>query len=348
MSRNPITLALTLALAVVAMTAPAMAGEVITGAGASFPFPVYSQWAAEYGKVSGMQLNYQSIGSGGGIKAIRDRTVDFGASDAPLTVKELEAAGLVQFPLIIGGVVPVVNVPGIEAGKLRLTGAQLADIFLGKIAKWNDPALAGENPGLKLPPLDITVVRRADGSGTTFIFTNYLAAVSPEWKGKVGAGKEVQWPAGVGGKGNEGVAALVKQTKGSIGFVEYAYALQNKMAVTPLRNKAGNYVAPTDKTFSAAAANADWKNAPGFHMILVDQPGAESWPITGPSFILLPREIASAAKARAMLDFFDWCYRKGGESALRLDYVPIPESLTLMIEDSWKAAVTSGGKKVWP
>ncbi len=344
MSSRSVTLAIILTAAAV----PALASEAITGAGASFPFPVYSKWAAEYRKVSGVDLNYQSIGSGGGIRAIRDGTVDFGASDVPLKKDELDAAGLVQFPLILGGVVAVVNVPGVEAGKLRFTGELLAGIYLGRITMWDDASLAAANPGVRLPPLDITVVRRADGSGTTFIWTSYLAAVSPEWKGKVGVGKEVQWPAGVGGKGNEGVAALVKQTRGAIGYVECAYALQNRMAFTRLQNKAGNFVSPTDKTFSAAAADADWKNAPGFHMILVDQPGAGSWPVTGPSFILIPRQIADAAKARTMLAFFDWCYRKGGELALALDYVPIPESVYRMVEEAWKTSVTSGGKPIWP
>jgi phosphate transport system substrate-binding protein len=346
--RGTPALALAAVLALAGTALPALAGEVITGAGASFPFPVYSKWAAEYRKVSGMDLNYQSIGSGGGIRAIKDKTVDFGASDVPLKKEELAAAGLVQFPLVMGGVVAVVNVPGVKAGELRLTGPQLADIYLGRMAKWNDASLAAGNPGVKLPDLDIIVVRRADGSGTTYIFTNYLAAVSPEWKSSVGAGKEVQWPAGVGGKGNEGVAAMVKQTDGAIGYVEYAYALQNRMACTRLRNKAGNFVSPTDKSFSAAAAGADWKNAPGYHVILVDQPGEQSWPITGPSFILIPREIASASRARAMLGFFDWCYRKGGEIALQLDYVPIPPGLYSMIEETWKGAVTSGGRPVWP
>jgi phosphate transport system substrate-binding protein len=329
-------------------TAPALAETTINGAGATFPYPVYGQWAWLYNKDTGVKLNYQSIGSGGGIKQIKAKTVEFGASDAPLTAAELDEAGLLQFPMIMGGVVPVINVPGIAAGQLKLSGSTLAEIFLGKIGKWNDAAIAKENPGLTLPDTAITVVYRADGSGTTWIFTNYLSKVSQFWKDSVGNDKSVKWPSGVGGKGNEGVAAYVQRIKGSIGYVEYAYALQNKLTYSQLQNRAGAYVSPTSESFQAAAANADWANAKGFYLVLTDQPGKDSWPITGASFILVYKEQADAAKAKAVLSFFDWCYRNGGSTAEKLDYVPIPEKVIKLVEKVWAEQIKTAGKPVWP
>ena len=326
----------------------AFASTTINGAGATFPYPVYGQWAWLYNKDTGVKLNYQSIGSGGGIRQIKAKTVDFGASDAPLKAEELNEAGLLQFPMIMGGVVPVVNVPGIVAGQLKLSGSTLADIFLGKITKWSDAAIAKENPGVALPDSAITVVYRADGSGTTWIFTNYLSKVSGTWKDSVGNAKSVKWPNGVGGKGNEGVAAYVQRIKGSIGYVEYAYALQNKLAYSLLQNRDGNYVAPTSTTFQAAAANADWEKAEGFYLVLTDQPGAESWPITGASFILVYKEQANAETAKEVLKFFDWCYRNGGKTAEKLDYVPMPEKVVSLVEKVWKEQIKAAGKPVWP
>jgi phosphate transport system substrate-binding protein len=328
-------------------TRPAAAEGLINGAGATFPYPIYAQWADTYKKLVGVGLNYQSIGSGGGIAQIKAKTVDFGASDAPLKKAELDQAGLVQFPMIMGGVVPVVNVPGVDKGALKLSGALLADIFLGKVTNWNDPALAALNPGLKLPDLAITVVHRADGSGTTWIFTNYLDKVSPDWYAKVGCNNEVAWPAGIGGKGNEGVSAYVTRVKGSIGYVEYAYALQNQMAYTLMQNLAGQFVAPTAESFQAAAANADWAGSPGFYVVLTAQPGAASWPITGASFILLHKEQPDAARARQLLEFFAWCFKNGGEAARKLDYVPMPETVVKLVERTWASDIASNGAAVW-
>ena len=322
--------------------------KMLNGAGATFPYPVYSQWANEYNALTGLKLNYQSIGSGGGIAQIKAKTVDFGASDAPMKPEELAAAGLIQFPMVIGGVVPVVHLEGIKPGQLHLTPSLLADIFLGKVAKWNDPSLKKANPKLKLPNQAITVVHRADGSGTTWIFTNYLDKVSKEWHEKVGTDKAVSWPTGVGGKGNEGVAAYVQQVAGSIGYVEFAYALQNNMNHALLQNKEGKFVAPTIKSFQAAAAGADWKNAPGYYLVLTDQAGQESWPITGASFILIYKEQAQASRAKTMLSFFDWCFRQGTATAEKLAYVPIPSSVIVLVESTWKTEVQSGGKPVWP
>jgi phosphate transport system substrate-binding protein len=322
----------------------------ITGAGATFPYPVYAKWAEAYSQKTGVRVNYQSIGSGGGIKQIRARTVDFGASDAPLTLEELERDGLVQFPMVMGGVVPVVNVDGVAPGKMRLTGALIADIYLGKIGKWNDPRVAELNRDLKLPSHAITVVHRSDGSGTTFIFTNYLSKVSPEWKEKVGNSTSVSWPAptGTGGKGNEGVASFVQRIRGAIGYVEYAYAKQNKMAYVLLQNREGSFVAPNDRSFKAAAAGADWKNAPGFHEILTDEPGRASWPITGATFILMHRSQADPAKAKEMLNFFDWAYRHGGGMALELDYIPMPEDVVKLVQSVWRSQIKDrAGKALW-
>jgi phosphate transport system substrate-binding protein len=327
----------------------ALAGDTITGAGATFPYPVYSKWASDYNAQTGVKLNYQSIGSGGGIKQIKAGTVDFGASDAPLQPNDLKAAGLVQFPMIMGGVVPVVNIEGIGPGQLKLTPATLAGIYLGRITKWDDKALKADNPGLNLPGKAITVVERADGSGTTWIFTNYLAKVSPEWKEKVGNDKSVSWPVGVGGKGNEGVAAFVNKVDGSIGYVEYAYALQNKMAGVLLKNREGNFVAPTAETFQAAAAGADWTHAEGYYLVLTDQPGKASWPITGASFILMHARQQDPAQAKAVLKFFDWAYANGVQSALALDYVPMPDSVAAMVRQTWADALAGAkGDKVWP
>jgi phosphate transport system substrate-binding protein len=321
--------------------------QVINGAGATFPYPVYSQWAYKYHQITGVKLNYQSIGSGGGIRQIKAKTVDFGASDAPLKPGELEASGLIQFPLILGGVVPVVHLQGVAAGELKLDAELLSDLFLGKITRWNDPAIQALNPDVKLPNKEITVVHRSDGSGTTWIFTHYLAAVSPEWEQKVGAGKAVSWPVGIGGKGNEGVSSYVQRVDGGIGYVEFAYALQNNLTYVLLKNRAGKFVAPTKDNFMAAAANADWKNAPGFYLVLVDQPGENSWPITGASFIILHKEQKDEKTARTMLEFFDWCYKHGGEIALQLDYVPIPDNVVEIVENLWMTDLRANGKAVW-
>ena len=320
----------------------------ISGAGATFPYPVYAKWAATYAKKTGVKMNYQSIGSGGGIKQIKAKTVDFGASDAPLKPEELDKAGLMQFPMVMGGVVPVVNVPGIKPGELKLTGDVFADIYLGKIKKWDDSKIKALNKGLKLPSKAITVVHRSDGSGTTWIFTNYLSKVSAEWKKKVGNNKAVAWPVGVGGKGNEGVASYVKRIKGSIGYVEYAYALQNKMAYAQLKNKSGNFVSPTSASFQAAAANADWKNAPGFYMVLTDQPGKASWPITGATFILVYKKQAKPANGKAVLEYFSWAYKNGGKMAESLDYVPMPKTVVKLVQDTWTKEIKDGSNKsIW-
>lgn len=337
------------AAACIAVTATASAAE-ITGAGATFPYPVYAKWAAAYKDKTGTSMNYQSIGSGGGIKQIKANTVDFGASDMPLEPKDLDAAGLIQWPMIMGGVVPVVNVPGIGPGQLKLSGEVLAGIYLGKITKWNDPAIAKLNPDLKLPDTAIAVVHRSDGSGTTFLFTSFLTASSGEWKTQVGASTAVEWPVGLGGKGNEGVANFSGTTPGAIGYVEYAYALQNKLAYTQLQNKDGVFVEPTAKAFESAAANADWAHAPGFFLVLVNQPGKDSWPITGASFILLHKQQAHPQQGAEVLKFFDWAYRNGGQAAEALDYVPIPMNVVQLVEDVWSKDVKSSddGKPLWP
>jgi len=320
----------------------------ITGAGATFPYPVYSKWAHDYNKATGVRLNYQSIGSGGGIKQIKAKTVDFGASDAPMKPKYLKKFGLMQWPMIMGGVVPVVHVKGIAAGQLKLSADNIADIYLGNIRSWNDRKIQANNPGLSLPAQGITVVHRADGSGTTWIFTNYLNKVSSNWKDKVGNAKSVQWPVGLGGKGNEGVAAYVKRIDGSIGYVEYAYALQNKMASVLLQNHSGNYVAPTAANFQAAAAGADWVHADGYYMVLTDQPGANSWPITGASFILMYKSQDNAAQARQVLKFFEYSFKNGSQAAMNLDYVPMPEAVVRMVEHTWSSVLKdASGKAVW-
>jgi phosphate transport system substrate-binding protein len=329
-----------------ALLASAAAAE-ISGAGATFPYPVYAKWAEACKAATGIGLNYQSIGSGGGIKQITARTVDFGASDMPLKPGDLEKNGLQQFPPVIGGEVMVINLPGIAAGQLVLDGPTIADIYLGKIAKWNDPAIAKLNPGLKLPALGIAVVHRSDGSGTTFIFTDYLSKVSPEWQDKVGEDTSVEWPAGLGGKGNEGVAAITARTAGAIGYVEYAYALQNHLVHAKLINRDGATLEPSSKVFQAAAANADWKKAPGFYLILTDQPGKESWPITGATFILMHQKQDKPETAKQVLAFFDWAYRNGQKLAEALDYIPMPADVVKTVEDSWKTIVGPDGKPVW-
>lgn len=335
--------------AVIGFSFTAQAAATITGAGATFPYPAYSKWAYMYHKKTGVRLNYQSIGSGGGIKQIKARTVDFGASDAPMKPAELEKFGLMQFPMIMGGVVPVVNLRGIGAGQLKLTGSNLANIYLGKIKKWNDPRLTANNAGLNLPNEDIVVIHRADGSGTTWIFTNYLTKKSSEWREKVGNDKAVQWPVGLGGKGNEGVAAFVGKVNGSIGYVEYAYALQNKMASVLLRNQDGNFVAPTAKNFQSAAAGADWAHAKGYYMVLTDQPGVNSWPISGASFILMYKIQKNPRQAREILKFFDWSYRNGGPAAMALDYVPMPDAVVKMVENTWHQELRDpAGNAIWP
>lgn len=320
----------------------------INGAGATFPFPVYSQWAYDYNKETGVRFNYQAIGSGGGIKQIKARTVDFGASDAPLKASELDKFGLMQFPMIMGGVVPVVHLKGIKAGQLKLTSRNIADLYLGNITKWNDPRITSNNPKLHLPNQDVTVVHRADGSGTTWIFTNYLSKVSGEWAEKLGNAKSVAWPAGIGGKGNQGVAAFVKKVNGSIGYVEYAYALQNHMTSVRLQNFYGNFVAPTSANFQAAAAGADWKHAKGYYMVLTNQPGAKSWPITGASFILLYKTQAHPAIAKEVLKFYNWSYKNGGKTAEKLDYVPMPKAVIKMVRATWSSVLKDkSGKAIW-
>jgi phosphate transport system substrate-binding protein len=334
----------TFAAAVIALSARA---AEISGAGATFPYPIYAKWAEAYAAKTGLKMNYQSIGSGGGIAQINARTVDFGASDMPLKPEELDKNGLTQFPPVIGGEVLVVNLPGIQAGQMTLDGPTIANIYLGKITKWDDPAIAKLNPGLKLPATAIAVVHRSDGSGTTFIFTDYLSKVSPEWKDKVSEGTSVEWPVGIGGKGNEGVSALTARTAGAIGYVEYAYALQNKLVHTKLVNHDGATLEPGSKVFQAAAANADWKSAPGFYLILTNQPGKESWPITGATFILMHKKQDHPDKAKEVLNFFDWAYKNGGTLAESLDYIPMPANAVAIFEDSWKQIVGPDGKPVW-
>jgi len=317
----------------------------VTGAGASFIYPVMSKWSSDYSTATGKKVNYQSIGSGGGIAQIKAATVDFGSSDAPLKPEELAAAGLAQFPSVIGGVVPVINVAGIAPGALKLDGPTLANIFLGKIKTWNDPAIAALNPGVKLPDGKITVVHRSDGSGTTFNFVNYLSKVNPEWKSKVGEGTSVQWPVGIGGKGNEGVAAYVKQIKGGIGYVEWAYAKKNKLSHTQLRNKEGVDLQPSDDVFKAAAANAEWTKAPGFGVVLTDGAGKQSWPITGVSYILMHKTQADANKGQEVVKFFDWSFKNGAPAAAELDYVPMPASVVKQVQDAWKANLKDASGK---
>jgi phosphate transport system substrate-binding protein len=328
------------AAGLVAAATSAMAAD-ITGAGATFPFPIYSKWADSYKKETGNGLNYQSIGSGGGIKQIEAKTVTFGASDMPLKVEQLEKDGLIQWPMVMGAIVPVVNIDGVKAGDMVFDGATLADIYLGKITKWDDPAIKKLNPNVKLPSEAITVVRRSDGSGTTFNFTDYLSKASADWKSKVGSGTAVEWPTGVGAKGNEGVSGNISQTKNSIGYVEYAYAKQNKLTYTGMVNKEGKTVQPTVEAFQAAASNADWAKAPGYYVILTDQPGAKSWPITASTFILMHKEPADKAASAEAIKFFKWAFANGGKAAEELDYIPMPDNVVKLIEKTWSSDIKS-------
>ncbi|MHB1122072.1 MAG: phosphate ABC transporter substrate-binding protein PstS [Ramlibacter sp.] len=333
---------LPIGIAALAFSGLALAQDV-TGAGASFPAPLYAKWASDYNKATGVKINYQSVGSGAGIKQIDAKTVAFGASDMPLKDEELAKKGLIQFPTVIGGVIPVVNIKGIGPGQMRLNGQVLADIYLGKITKWTDPAIKALNPSLALPDGAIAPVRRADGSGTTFIFTNYLSKVSPEWKAKVGEGTAVNWPTGAGGKGNEGVAAFVGRLPNSIGYVEYAYVKQNKMTYAQLQNAEGKFVAPDDSAFKAAAAGADWSKS--YYQILTHQPGAQSWPITGATFILMHKVQDKPEQAAATLKFFEWAYKNGDQTASALDYVPMPDSVKTQVMKMWASEIKDGSGK---
>lgn len=334
----------TAAVALALLSSYAMA-EDVTGAGATFPAPIYSKWASAYNTATGQKVNYQSVGSGAGIKQIKAKTVDFGASDMPLKDDELAKEGLMQFPTVIGGVVPVVNIKGIQPGQLKLTGEVLGNIYLGAIKKWNDPAIAALNPGVALPDASIAPVRRADGSGTTFIFTNYLSKVNAQWKASVGEGTAVKWPAGAGGKGNEGVSAFVQRLPNSIGYVEYAYAKQNKMSHVALRNADGNYVQPDDEAFKAAAAGAEWNKS--FYQILTNQAGKAAWPISGATFILMHKRQDKPAQAASTLKFFDWAFSATGDkSAADLEYVPLPATVKDLVRKQWNGLTDTAGKAV--
>jgi phosphate transport system substrate-binding protein len=328
------------AAGLVAASTSAFAAD-ITGAGATFPFPIYSKWADAYKKETGNGLNYQSIGSGGGIKQIQAKTVTFGATDMPLKVDQLEKDGLVQWPMVMGAIVAVVNLESVKPGEMVFDGETLANIYLGKIAKWDDPAIKKLNPNVKLPSDAITVVRRSDGSGTTFNFTDYLSKVSADWKSKVGSGTAVEWPTGVGAKGNEGVSGNISQTKNSIGYVEYAYAKQNKLTYVAMVNKAGKTVQPTVEAFQAAASNADWVNAPGYYVILTDQPGEKSWPVTASTFILMHKDATDKAASQEAIKFFKWAFANGGKMAEELDYIPMPDNVVKLIEKTWSAEIKS-------
>ncbi len=337
-----------IAAAALAATVSVACAAGISGAGATFPYPIYAKWADMYNKETGFRLNYQSIGSGGGIQQIKAKTVTFGASDMPLKPQDLTAAGLIQFPTVVGGAVPVVNLDGIGPGALVLDGPTLADIYLGKITKWNDPAIQKLNPNAKLPSNAIVVVHRSDGSGTTFIFTNYLSKVSPKWKSDVGSSTAVEWPVGIGAKGNEGVANNVSQTKGAIGYVEYAYALENKMASLNLINAAAKTVSPSSASFQAAAANADWAHSDQYYVLLTNQPGAATWPIAGATFILMYKQPVDPVAAAEALKFFDWAYKNGDKAAEALDYVPLPDSVVAQIEKTWATNIKApDGKPVY-
>jgi phosphate transport system substrate-binding protein len=344
MFKRTLSTTLGLAAALATLLTPAFAAD-LTGAGATFPYPIYAKWADAYKKATGVGLNYQSIGSGGGIKQITAKTVDFGASDMPMKPEDLEKNGLMQFPAIMGGDVIVYNLRGVQSGAITLTGPMIADIYLGKIKKWNDPEIAKANPSAKLPDQAISVVHRSDGSGTTFIFVNYLSKVSEEWKTKVGEGTSVAWPTGVGGKGNEGVASYVQRIDGAIGYVEYAYAKQNKLAVAKMVNRDSVAVTPGDDTFAAAAAGADWAKAPGMYLVLTDQPGKQAWPMTGASFILMHRVQEKPDNAKEVLKFFDWAFKSGRQMADELDYVPMPDPVVALIKSAWKAQLKDGSGK---
>ncbi len=334
-----------ISVAALSFACAASAGaQTVTGAGSTFGTPIYSKWAADYNKITGVKLNYQSVGSGAGIQQIDAKTVDFGASDMPLTDEQLTQKGEVQFPTVIGGVIPVVNIKGIAPGQLKLNGQVLGDIYLARITKWNDPAIKALNPTLALPDAAITPVRRADGSGTTFIFTNYLSKVNPQWKAKIGEGTAVNWPVGVGGKGNEGVAAFIERLPNSIGYLEYAYVKQNKMTYALMQNAAGDFVAPNAANFKAAAAGADWSKS--FYQILTDKPGKDAWPITGATFILMHKVQDKPAQGATTLKFFDWAYHHGDKDADALDYVPLPASVKAIIQKSWEEIKDASGKAI--
>jgi phosphate transport system substrate-binding protein len=328
-----------LAISLVALTPVAAMAQQITGAGATFPAPVYSKWGEAAKAATGIELNYQAIGSGGGQNQILNRTVDFGASDAPMDAAKLQSGNLLQFPTVMGAVVVIVNIPGVEMNALKLSGDLVADIYNGSVSKWNDPKIVAENPGLTLPSLAIAPVYRADGSGTTFVWTSYLSAVSPDWKAKVGAATSVKWPAGAGAKGNDGIAATVRNTRGAIGYVESAYASQNKLITTQLRNKSGAFVSPTSANFTAAASSADWKNAKNFAVDIIDQPGAASWPIVSTTFILLPKDPKDTARGANVIKFFDWAYKNGSAIATSLDYIPLPEAVQNAVRAAWASEV---------
>ncbi len=346
MTTSPLRAAL-MALSLTLPLVPAtVVAQDVTGAGATFPAPVYAKWADAYNKATGARINYQSVGSGAGIRQIKAKTVDFGASDMPLTDEDLAKDGLLQFPTVIGGVVPVVNIKGIAPGQIKLTGQVLGDIYLGKITKWNDAALTAINPGVPLPDADISVVRRADGSGTSFIFTNYLSKVNAEWKAKVGEGTAVNWPVGAGGKGNEGVAAFVQRLPNSIGYVEYAYVKQNKMTFTLMKNKDGNFVTPNDTAFKAAAAGADWNKT--FFQITTEQPGKDAWPLTNPTYILMYKTQDKPANATNALKFFDWAFNNGDKMADDLDYVPLPDSVKALVRKQWETQIKDAAGKPVP
>lgn len=336
-----------IALGMAASLAGVAKADEFTGAGATFPAPVYASWSQAYRTTTGNELNYQAIGSGGGIRQIKAKTVDFGASDKPLTAAELEQAGLMQFPTVIGGVVPIVNIPGIRPGAIKVSGALLAEIYMGHITRWNDPQIARANPGLRLPPLPITVVHRSDGSGTSFIFTSFLARKNGNWAKSVGASDSVNWPVGLGGKGNDGVAAFVKQTTGSIGYVEYAYARKVGVPYLLVQNAAGRFPLPNAAAFAAAAASAPWGRSPGNYVLLIDQPGANAWPISGATFILVYKHPANPARTANVLRFFDWAYKVGDKAAASLDYVPLPLAVKNTMRKQWASQVTVGGKPVY-
>ena len=337
-----------LAMVALAVVSTVVSAADLTGAGATFPYPIYSKWAEAYKAATGIGLNYQSIGSGGGIRQIKGKTVDFGASDMPLKQDELDKEGLMQFPAIIGGVVPVVNIDGIGPGQLKLTAEIIADIYLGKVTKWDHPSITAINPGLKLPSAPIVVVHRSDGSGTTFIWTNWLTKTVPEWAEKVKDGPAVKWPVGNGGKGNEGVSAVVQQLKNSIGYVEYAYAKRNKIPHAQVKNRDGNFVQPSDDTFKAATANADWTNAPGFYLLLTDQKGKDAWPISGASFIIMHRQQADMLTGRAVLKFFDWSYKNGAKMSEELEYVHLPQSVITLVQNHWRSQLKDkDGNAIW-
>ena len=340
-------LAVTLAGFTLAAALPAAAQNQITGAGATFPAPVYAKWGEAAKPAVGVELNYQAIGSGGGQNQITNRTVDFGASDAPMDPAKLQSANLLQFPTVMGAVVPIVNLPGMETNQVKLTGDLLAEIYLGKITKWNDPKIAAVNGGVTLPNLAIAPVYRADGSGTSFVFTSYLSAASPDWKSQVGANTSVKWPAGAGARGNDGVAGTVKNTRGAVGYVENAYATQNNLTTTQLRNKSGAFVAPTAKAFEAAAASGNWGGAQNFAVDLIDQAGATSWPIVSATFLLVPKDPKDPARAANVLKWVDWAYNNGGPVATQLEYIPLPKAVQDSVRAAWRSSIMAGGAPVY-